>query len=154
MNSRSQLLDKWRISTARLLVLALLLALNTAVYSPLWAVDCNPMINGLHTQAEVDSFQDTFGPCERVLTLYIEGADIGNLDGLSALTNTSKLLISDNDGLTNVDGLSAMTAIWHDLEIQNNAMLGQCAGLARLSMTFRRSTAREAYRSYVWRMTI
>jgi hypothetical protein len=133
MNSRSQLLDKWRISTARLLVLALLLALNTAVYSPLWAVDCKQLIIALQTQAEVDSFQDTFGPCDRVLTLYIEGADITNLDGLSALTDVgASLYIENNPVLTNVDGLSSLTGVARNLWIQNNVKLTHLNGLSAL----------------------
>ena len=124
MNSLTHFFDKWRISTARLASISSLLVLTTTFFSPLWAVDCQPMSMVLNTQAEVDSFQGAYGPCDRVLTLYVEGIDISNLDGLSALTEAgSSLYIQNNPILVDVDGLSALTRVTRNLWIQNNASL-------------------------------
>lgn len=134
MNSQAQSLHKWRISTARQVSIISLLALTTAFCTPLWAVDCNPMSMLLQTQAEVDSFQESFGPCDRVLSLYLEGADISNLDGLSALTDVaSSLYIQNNPVLVDIDGLSALTTVNRNLWIQNNASLDDLDGFSALT---------------------
>ena len=133
MNSQAQRLHKWRISTARQVSIISLLALTTAFYTPLWAVDCEPMSMVLQTQAEVDSFQDTYGPCDRVMSLYLEGADISNLDGLSVLTDVgSSLYIQNNPVLVDVDGLSALTTVTRNLWIQNNARLADLDSFSAL----------------------
>jgi len=95
MNSLTHFIDKWRISTARLASIISFLVPSTTFFSPLWAVDCEPLSMALNSQAEVDSFQNTYGPCDQVLTLYVEGADINNLDGLSALTNMAGSEMAD-----------------------------------------------------------
>ena len=134
MNSQAQRLHKWRISTARLASLISLLLLSTSFSSPLWAVDCDPMSMLLQTQAEVDGFQETYGPCDRVLSLYLEGTDISNLDGLSALTDVaSSLYIQNNPVLVDVDGLSALTTVTRNLWIQNNASLADLDGFSALT---------------------
>ena len=124
MNSQAKRLHKWRISTARQVSIISLLALTTAFYTPVCADDCDPVSMVLQTQAEVDGFQDTYGPCNRVLSLYLEGADISNLDGLSALTEVgSSLYIQNNPVLVDVDGLSGITSVTRNLWIQNNTSL-------------------------------
>jgi hypothetical protein len=133
MNSRAHFPDKWRIPTARLVSTFSLLVLS-AVSTPLWATDCDPMSMALHTQAEVDGFQQTYGPCDRVLTLWVEGDDIGDVDGLSALTRVAiSLHIQNNPVLANLDGLSALSAVGGDLWIQNNTSLAGVNGLAALT---------------------
>ncbi len=88
----------------------------------------------LQTQAAVDNFQDTYGPCDHVLSLYVEGADITNLDGLSALTGTgSSLYIQNNPALNNIAGLSALTRVTRNLWIQNNDSLTSLDGLSALT---------------------
>jgi len=133
MNRLAHFPCKWRIQTARLVSSISLLVLSV-VQIPLWAADCNPMSMALHTQAEVDRFQATYGPCDRVLTLYVEGADIGNVDGLSALTSVAgSLYIQNNPLLTHLDGLSALAAVEGNLWIHNNAVLADLDGLGSLT---------------------
>ena len=134
MNSQMHFDNKWRISTARLIFINSLLLLSTSFFSPLWAVDCDPMFIALHSQAEVDTFQTTHGPCDRVLTLNVEGADISNLDGLSELTEIgSSLHIQNNANLISVDGFSALTIVGRNLWIQNNASLTNLDGFSALT---------------------
>jgi len=88
----------------------------------------------LQTQADVDSFQETYGPCDRVLSLYLEGTDINNLDGLSALTDVaSSLYIQNNPVLVDIDGLSALITVTRNLWIQNNASLTSLDGFSALT---------------------
>ena len=134
MNSLTHFQDKWRTSTARLASIILLLVITTTFYSPLWAVDCEPMSMALNTQAEVDSFQDTYGPCDRVFTLYIEETDISNLDGLSEITEiVSSLYIRNNSTLSSVEGLSALTSVGRNLWIQDNMRLTNLDGFSSLT---------------------
>jgi hypothetical protein len=133
MNYLTRFLDKWRKSSAMPACLITLLILTTAISPPLWAADCTPSSIGLYTQADIDSFQANHGPCDRALTIYIEGADISNLDGLSALTNVGDTLaILDNQALSNVNGLSGLTYVGSALDVQYNDILDQCAGLSHL----------------------
>lgn len=112
MNRLAHFFDQWCIPNARLASIISLLVLSTISYSSLWALDCNPVIMALNSQAEVDSFQNTYGPCDRVLTLYVEGADINNLDGLSALIETGSSLLPDVAGEVIInDNLPACNSI-------------------------------------------
>jgi len=134
MNYLTHFLDKWRKSSAMPACLITLLILTTAISSPLWAVDCTPLSIGLYTQADVDNFQANHGPCDRALTVYIEGADIANLDGLAALINIgSSLYIENNDALTDMDGLSSLTSVGRNLWVQNNSQLANLDGLSALT---------------------
>jgi len=134
MNSLTHFQDKWRISTARLVFIIFLLVITTTLHSPLWAVDCEPLSMILSTQAEVDGFQATYGPCDRVLTLYVEGSDIGNLDGLFELTEVgSSLYIQNNTNLNSVDGLSSLSNVTRNLWIQNNTRLTKLDGFSSLA---------------------
>jgi hypothetical protein len=133
MKSLTQLIHKWRTSTARLASSTSILALTMIICPALWALDCEPMSMALNTQAQVDNFQNTYGPCDRVLTLYVEGPDISNLNGLSALTDVaSSLYIQNNPVLIDVSGLSAMTGVTRNLWIQNNTSLTSLSGLSAL----------------------
>lgn len=110
------------------------LVLIFATPATLWAADCTSLIIGLYSQQDVDNFQDNYGPCDRLLTLYIEGSDITNLDGLSALTDVgSSLHITNNDVLTNIDGLSALTSVGRSLLIRNNARLTNLDGFSAIT---------------------
>ncbi len=134
MNERAQLLNKWRISGARLLGSILILVLTITYSPPLQAVDCNGIPIGLSSQADVDSFQTDYGPCDRVVTLYIEGPDINNLDGLSDLTSTGgSLYIQNNPALSNLDGLSSLVTVGRNLRIENNASLTNLEGFTALT---------------------
>ncbi len=134
MNSLTHFQNKWRISTARLVSIVFLLVITTTLHSPLWAVDCEPMSMTLNTQAEVDSFQDTYGPCDRVFTLYIEETDISNLDGLSEITEiVSSLYIQNNANLISVEGLSTLTRVGRNVRIQSNMRLTNLDGFSSLT---------------------
>jgi hypothetical protein len=129
---------------------------------PVLGTDCtNPDIT-LNSQAEVDNFQADYGGvggCDTVTgTLWAEGNDIYNLDGLAGLVNVEgtlwvfqnpvltnlsglanltnvggNLYIQINDALTNLDGLANLTDVSGDLAIQNNAALTNLEGLAQLT---------------------
>jgi hypothetical protein len=133
MNHQAHFPNKWRNLTVRLACFITLLLLTTAISPPLWAVDCASLIIGLYTQADIDNFQNNHGPCDRVLKLHIEGADIANLDGLAGLINIHNLHIEHNDVLTSVDGLSSLTSVGGDLWIQNNSQLTNLDGLSALN---------------------
>jgi hypothetical protein len=114
-------------------VFVTLTILTTTFCSVLWAQDCVPIDITLNNQGEVDSFQANHGPCDRLQNLHIQGPDITNLNGLSALTTVDgKLGIQDNITLTSLSGLSALTSIVGDALIQNNAVLSNVNGLSAL----------------------
>jgi hypothetical protein len=125
----------------------------------LLAVDCIPDAITLSSQSDVDNFQMEHGPgCDRVVEdLVVNGADIVNLNGLSALTSMGlglsiydnpllssldglsalahidqSALISDNPLLTNVDGLVGLVSVGDKLTISNNELLASLTGLANL----------------------
>lgn len=99
------------------------------------AVDCTPTSITLSTQVEVDNFQLDHGPCDRAGWLTIEGADIVNLNGLSALTGVNDTLwIINNDALTDINGLSALTTVEEEFRIANNAVLSNINGLSALKV--------------------
>jgi len=115
------------------LVFVTLTILTTAFCSALWAQNCIPIDITLNSQAEVDSFQANHGPCDRLRNIHVQGADITNLDGLSALiTVNGELWIQDSALLTNVGGLSALTSVSTELTISNNAVLSDLDGLSAL----------------------
>ena len=83
----------------------------------------------LASQAEVDDFNTDYPNCKSILgTFSIIGADITNLDGLSQLTAVGHLIIKNNPVLTNLNGLTALT-ISGGLSIENNAALTTINGL-------------------------
>jgi len=111
-----------------------LLFLAMAFSSPVYAQDCTPDDITLSSQADIDNFQANHGSCDRVVQdLTIEGNDILNLDGLSALTSMGgDLKIERNSGLINLDGLQALSRVG-SLSISNNAALTDVAGLTALT---------------------
>ena len=60
--------------------------------SSLMAADCSDADITLNSQSAVDSFQATYGTCDTVTGNLVigPGADISNLDGLSALTSVGE----------------------------------------------------------------
>ncbi|MFC1796928.1 hypothetical protein ACFL1V_07510 [Pseudomonadota bacterium] len=114
------------------LVMAFCLAIFFA--SPAWAVDCVPASIGLWSQADVDNFQNEYGPCDRVLSLFIEGADITNLDGLADLTEVgSSLQVTNNPVLIDIRGLASLAKTGRNLWIDNNDALTNLDGLSALA---------------------
>lgn len=120
------------------------------------AQTCSPSNLELTTQAAVDNFQGTHGPCTLVGDLLVQGPDITNLDGLSGLTTVgtglriennprlasltglatlvsiSALTIDGNSQLSSLDGLSGITTV-DGLLIRNNGVLANLDGLSSLS---------------------
>lgn len=94
--------------------------------------NCNPADIILNSQADVDNFQATYGPCTTVTgNLTIAGPT--NLDGLTGLTSVSGNLSFEIGGiLTNIDGLVNLTSVGGDLNI-NNTVLTNIDGLANLT---------------------
>lgn len=99
-----------------------------------WSVDCVPAAIDLSTQSDVDNFQTNHGPCDRVTGLLtVDGAEIENLDGLSALTSVGDgLRFLGASALTNVDGLSSLDSINGYLIFADSASLTQIDGLSNL----------------------
>jgi len=114
---------------------AVLFSLLIAFACPLMAQDCTPNTITLSSQAEVDNFQGINGPCDHVVTdLFIQGSNIENLAGLSALTSTGGTLnIEMSNSLTNLNGLSGLTSVGNDLQIFNNEQLVDIDGLSALN---------------------
>ena len=103
-----------------------------------FAQDCAPGNITLTSQQAVDNFQVNHGPCDTVTgTLVISGADIVNVDGLSALIQVNSLRVEFNPVLLEVDGLSGLVLIEEDLYVRNNDELQELNGLAALSGTLR-----------------
>lgn len=104
-------------------------------YLKIQAQPCTPIAITLGTQAEVDSFQFTYGGCNEVLgTLTIEGADIQNLAGLQGLTKVTSLVIRNCPILANLDGLDNLDTIdAGQLILDNLPVISNIDGLAGLS---------------------
>jgi hypothetical protein len=92
-----------------------------------WGVDCSSTDITLTTQAEVDSFQATYGGggvCDRVIgDLSVSGGDITNLDGLANITGVGGGLYIGYRELTHLDGLANITGMVGSLSIDSNTVL-------------------------------
>jgi hypothetical protein len=77
------------------------------------------------TQTQIDNFTTNYSGCTRILgSVTISGSTITNLDGLSGLTFIGgNLDINNNGTLTTMLGLSALTSLGGNLDINNNAVL-------------------------------
>ena len=119
---------RWAALTCSLLAAAVF---STAVQ----AQECSPDDIELNSQAEVDSFQDDHGPCDRAANLHIQGADIFNFDGLANLVSVSgRLSIYSNPELTNVDGLPLLEHVGELVIISNDSLVA-IDGLNALTAT-------------------
>jgi len=97
---------------------------------------CPEMNITLSTQTQIDNFSATYPNCTSpAVTITIEDDDDGtnnitNLDGLSGLTAIGgNLLIIFNDALVNVNGLSSLTIVGENLIVIANPLLSSCCGL-------------------------
>jgi len=90
----------------------------------------------LSSQAEVDSFPAQY--CSTLCSLVISGNDITNLDSLYVLQKVGALRITFNPVLTDISGLSNLTAIEancsgaNGLDISSNNLLPNLDGLSSL----------------------
>jgi hypothetical protein len=118
------------ITSSRLPIRFLFLLIFSA---PALAQDCSPINLELTTQAAVDNFQSTHGPCTRVGNLLVQGPDIINLDGLSGLTTVGTILrIVNNPGLASLTGLATLVSMSH-LTIDGNSQLSSLDGLSGIT---------------------
>ncbi len=102
---------------------------------PAWAQDCHPASIHLTRQQHVDQFQADHGPCNRISSqLIIRGFDISNLRGLSALTAIGgDLFIEDTDKMTDLSGLSSLKTIGGEVGVFHNFGLLSIDGLESLT---------------------
>jgi hypothetical protein len=101
---------------------------------PLLAVNCSVNDINLFTQEQVDNFQTTYGPCDRVVNdLSIDGADINDLRPLSGLTTVSGgLYIFQTTNLFYLSGLEGLTSVGL-LSINRAHVLTSLAGLQNIT---------------------
>ena len=87
------------------------------------------------TQNEIDNFQTNYPNCTEIEgDVTINGDDITNLNGLSALTSIAgKLSIAENYYLTSLTGLDNLTSIGGDFWIYQNSALTSLTGLDGLT---------------------
>ena len=100
------------------------------------AQNCSSANITLSTQAEVDDFQATYGPCNSVTGQLIIGSvvdDIIDLSALSSLDNTGSILINTNSNLTSLSGLENITVANNgNVIIANNANLTDISQLSNI----------------------
>jgi hypothetical protein len=97
--------------------------------SAVFAQSCDQPDIILSNQAEVNAFQNTYGPCTRVVSsLIISGGDINDLGPLSNLIEIgADLNLTDNTILFSANGLSNVTSVGASLRIQRNPILSSLA---------------------------
>jgi hypothetical protein len=85
----------------------------------------------LSSQNEIDSFQVIYPSCVDLQgNVTIEGTDITNLNGLSAIHSISKNLeIRVNDSLLSLGGLINLTSVQGKLIVRYNSLLESLSGL-------------------------
>ena len=122
--------------SSRLGVSGLLLGLfvTALLSSPLLAVDCSQTDITLSFQADIDDFQNDYGPCDRIVGgLTIDGAEVTNVDGLSELVSMGNLSFLFASELTSTAGLSNLTSIDGSLFFTDSNSLTSVDGLAKLT---------------------
>lgn len=84
-------------------------------------------------QSQIDEFSQNFRDCDKVRgNIFIEGAGIVNLNGLSNITNIIGNIIIQNTSLENLQGLNNLEEITGDLEFINNNHIENFDGLISL----------------------
>lgn len=99
--------------------------------TPALAVDCSTMSFSPASQAEVDTFQTDYGPCDRLTgSLTVQGlADVTNLDGLDGLeTVLGHVLLANNPQLVDTRGLFHLREVGTFLKIDANPLLEEFFG--------------------------
>jgi len=92
------------------------------------------------TQDQIDNFQSDYPGCTEIIgSVYIEGSDIQNLDGLNVLISIPSFLsigsyYEGNPMLTSIQGLENLTEIGA-IAIRNNVSLASLSGLQGISNT-------------------
>jgi len=98
-------------------------------------VPCLPTGITFNTQNQIDSFQINHPGCTEIIgSVMIDGDDITNLNGLSVLTAIGgNLLIDNNTALTTLTGLDNITSIGWGLSISYNDALPSLTGLDNIT---------------------
>jgi uncharacterized repeat protein (TIGR01451 family) len=96
---------------------------------------CLPNGISFSTQASIDNFSTNYPGCTQIEgNIYISGANITNLNGLSAITSVNGLAIENNPALASLNGLNNLTTLgnftWS--YISGNPLLTNLNGLENL----------------------
>lgn len=106
--------------------------LALSAYAPTLAQRCEIALN-LTTQYSIDTISAATKSCA-VQYLYVSGADITNLDGLSGFDLIyGGLQISNNPNLLNISGLSTLKNVGDLIQIDNNPLITNLDGLQSLT---------------------
>ena len=83
---------------------------------------CLPLGITFSTQEQIDNFEINYPGCTEIEgTVFIEGNDITNFNGLSVLTSIgTNLQIKDNNALTSLNGLHNLASVGGYFEISRN----------------------------------
>jgi hypothetical protein len=137
-----------------LLRIAFLIGAIFLAWDNVQAQDCVPGLINLSSQADVDGFQSTYGPCNRVtVELAISGFDITSLQplaplasvngylaiesapslpglqGLESLSSVQALLLWGLHGLSDLTGLGSLDSVSIIFHIQNTNGMVNLSGL-------------------------
>ena len=120
--------------------LAVLCLITLWLPAKIYAADCSQTHIELNTQAQIDSFQATYGSgvtCDTASgNLQIAGDDIVDLTPLADVVSVGGLFLLRNPLLTNLDGLDGLSSItsagsW--LSINANPLLANIDGLSSVT---------------------
>jgi hypothetical protein len=113
-------------------VYAVLIALFLSLTG--FSQSCLPEGIEFTTQSEIDNFQINYPNCTQIEGyVIIDGSEITNLNGLSALTSIADYLnIKDNDSLSSLTGFDNLIFIGGYLSIYRNPVLTNLIGLGNL----------------------
>ncbi len=113
----------------------LLIAVMLISFATANAQSCLPEGIIFSTQEQIDNFQSDYPGCTEIEgNVRIQGAGITNLNGLSVLTAIGgSLQIRLNSALTSLNGLEGLTSIGGSLRIRYNYSLTSLTGLDNLT---------------------
>ena len=122
------------------ILVSLLVPLSLWLPQAALSEECSQADIILATQAEVDAFQASFGPCDTITgSLTIGGSpheanDISALDGLAGLRRVGNdLKIYHNANLASLSGLADLQSVGGSLDLLSNPSLINLAGLETLT---------------------
>lgn len=96
----------------------LLLAITIVCQTSSFSQGCLPTGISFTTQAQIDSFQINYSGCTEIEgSVFIEGTEIINLNGLSVINSIGGSLIIANTEIVNLNGLQNLTSVGMSLSI-------------------------------------
>jgi hypothetical protein len=115
-------------------VFLFLLFVYLAAFSRMSGQSCLPGSTLFSTQQQIDDFTIDYPGCTRISgSIVIQGGDIVNLDGFSAITSIQGgLTLSNNPILGSLSGLSLLDSVGGNLFLQHNDALTNLTGLGEL----------------------